>query len=143
MNIWDARFLGLAKHYASWSKDPSTKVGAVITDGYNTQISQGYNGFPAKIKDDERLNERTSKYPRIIHAECNAILTAARPLFDCTMYIWPFMPCPQCAAMAIKVGILRIVAPRTSPEHYDRWGELFSISEDMLREAGVNLVLIG
>jgi len=30
--IWDIRFLDLAKHISIWSKDPSTKVGAVIFD---------------------------------------------------------------------------------------------------------------
>lgn len=30
MNKWDERLLGLAEYVSNWSKDPSTKVGAVI-----------------------------------------------------------------------------------------------------------------
>ena len=29
MNKWDTRFLKLAKEIATWSKDPSTQVGAI------------------------------------------------------------------------------------------------------------------
>jgi dCMP deaminase len=32
MADWDKRFLDLAEHVAQWSKDPRTKVGAVIVD---------------------------------------------------------------------------------------------------------------
>lgn len=35
---WDARFLDLAALVASWSRDPSTQVGAVIADGINRII---------------------------------------------------------------------------------------------------------
>lgn len=30
LNKWDRRFLDLASHIASWSKDPNTKVGSKI-----------------------------------------------------------------------------------------------------------------
>ena len=48
---WDNRFLVLAKLIGSWSKDPSTKVGAVIVDQDNKIVSVGYNGFPKNISD--------------------------------------------------------------------------------------------
>ncbi|MCG8123835.1 MAG: cell division protein DedD, partial [Candidatus Thiodiazotropha taylori] len=32
MTKWDTRFLGLAAYISAWSKDPSSQVGAVITD---------------------------------------------------------------------------------------------------------------
>ena len=32
MNKWDYRFIKLAKEIASWSKDPSTKVGAIAVN---------------------------------------------------------------------------------------------------------------
>jgi len=55
---WDIRFLDLAKLVSTWSKDPSTKIGAVITDRDNKIVSLGYNGFPKKVADDDRLNEQ-------------------------------------------------------------------------------------
>lgn len=43
---WNMRFLEMAKMVGSWSKDPSTQVGAVIVDDDRRVISLGYNGFP-------------------------------------------------------------------------------------------------
>src|ERR1051326_2813900 len=48
---WDRRFLELAKHVSSWSKDPSTKVGAVIVDANRRVVATGYNGFPRGVED--------------------------------------------------------------------------------------------
>ena len=42
---WDRRFMDMARLVASWSKDPSSQVGAVITRG-KFVISVGFNGFP-------------------------------------------------------------------------------------------------
>ena len=47
-NIWNQRFIELAEHVATWSKDPSTKVGAVIVDFDKRIISIGFNGYPKK-----------------------------------------------------------------------------------------------
>ena len=33
---WDRRYVGLAQHVAGWSKDPSTKVGAVLVRPNNS-----------------------------------------------------------------------------------------------------------
>ena len=72
---WDQRFLDLARHVAGWSKDPSTKVGAVVADDRHQVLSMGYNGFPAGMRDNVDLYEdRPTKYSRIIHAEMNALL---------------------------------------------------------------------
>ena len=61
-NKWDKRFLEMAKLVASWSKDPSTQVGAVAVRN-RTVIAQGYNGFPRGMDDDEWLYEnKTMKY---------------------------------------------------------------------------------
>ena len=66
---WDTRFLSLAEHISSWSKDPSTKVGAAIIGPYRDIISLGYNGFPRGVEDTpERLENRELKYKMIVHA---------------------------------------------------------------------------
>jgi hypothetical protein len=65
--LWDARFLELAKLVATWSKDPSTQVGAVIVDPHQRVISLGLHGFPQRIADDARLppdRARASPRPR-------------------------------------------------------------------------------
>lgn len=136
---WDLRFIGLAQHISTWSKDPSTKVGCVVVGEDREIRSTGFNGFPRGINDDEeRLTDREKKYPLICHAEENAIMHAARigvSLKDSTAYVtWP--PCSRCARSLIQAGIREIVYPETGkiPE---RWIEDFTISDSMLNEAGV------
>ncbi|MCH1481739.1 MAG: dCMP deaminase family protein [Candidatus Poseidoniaceae archaeon] len=136
---WDLRFIGLAQHISTWSKDPSTKVGCVVVGEDREIRSTGFNGFPRGINDnEERLMDREKKYPLICHAEENAIMHAARigvSLKDSTAYVtWP--PCSRCARSLIQAGIREIVYPETGkiPE---RWIEDFTISDSMLNEAGV------
>ena len=136
---WDLRFIGLAQHISTWSKDPSTKVGCVVVGEDREIRSTGFNGFPRGIDDDEdRLMDREKKYPLICNAEENAIMHAARigvSLKDSTAYVtWP--PCSMCARSLIQAGIKEIVYPETGkiPE---RWIEDFTISDSMLNEAGV------
>jgi len=109
---WSERFLLLAKHVAQWSKDPSTRVGAVIVDDLRHVVSVGYNGFPRGIKDDHRLTVREEKYPLVVHAEANAILNATVPVRGCHLYLWPFPPCSECAKLIIQSGILMVHAPK-------------------------------
>jgi dCMP deaminase len=133
---WDVRFLELARFVANWSLDPSTKVGAVISDKHNRVVSIGYNGFPKGIKDDERLNDRETKYKIIVHGEINAITFANRNLEDCTLYTYPFEPCPRCAGIIIQSGIKRIVAPINK---IDRWENDFKLSRQLFSEANIQI----
>ena len=69
MDKWDYRFIKLAKEISFWSKDPSTKVGAIAVTNRRI-IATGYNGFPKDIDDsDKRLNDREIKLSYMIHAE--------------------------------------------------------------------------
>ena len=71
---WGERYLHLAKEVSTWSKDPSTKVGAVAIGDNGEVLTQGFNGFPRGIKDSsERLKDRERKYKLVVHAEMNAI----------------------------------------------------------------------
>ncbi len=134
---WDKWFLGLAEYISTASKDPSTKVGAVIIKGKNQPISWGYNGFAKGIDDSfERLNDRDKKYPRIVHAERNSIIFAQRDLTGCTIFTFPFMPCSICCSMIIQAGITRCVAPLNNNP---RWQEEFKLTRELFQEAGVEL----
>lgn len=134
--MWDKKFLDMAEMVSLWSKDPSTKVGAVIVDNNNRLVSVGYNGFPRGIPDDERLREREKKYDIIVHAEMNAILFANRSVQGCTLYTYPFEPCSRCASVIIQTGIPRVVSYKNKQ---DRWEENFEISRKLFMEAGVKL----
>lgn len=136
MDKWDSNFLALANTVSMFSKDPSTKVGAVIADDDHRVVSIGYNGFPKGIKDDSRLNNRDLKYDMVVHAEANALLFANNPVKNCTIYTWPFQPCSRCASLIIQSGIRRVVS--VSNKDF-KWKDNFNISRDILREAGVKL----
>lgn len=57
MSKWDCRMLGLVNLIATWSKDPSTGVGAVIVDAKNRVVSLGYNGFPRAVCDSDEARQ--------------------------------------------------------------------------------------
>jgi dCMP deaminase len=140
---WDMRFLDQAKLVASWSKDPSTRVGAVIVDEHHRVVSQGFNGFARGVADTAtRLRTRDVKYRLVIHAECNAILFAQRQLAGCTMYSWPLQPCAQCASMLIQVGIPRVVSVHPAADKLDRWGKDMNLAKEIMEEGGASLLLI-
>lgn len=125
-NKWDKRFLRLAREIASWSKDPSTKVGAVIVRSDKTIVSLGYNGFPRGVPDTpEKLQHRDTKLAHTVHAELNAILNAREPLRGTTLYTWPIEPCSHCKAAIIQAGITNIVTMWPSEVHQQRWGQSF------------------
>ena len=137
---WDKRFLELAEHVAGWSKDPSTKCGAVITKG-KFIVSLGFNGFPADTSDDPEIyDDRPRKYLRVLHAEMNAILSAKQDLTGCTVYVHPFPPCSQCAAAIIQSGVVAVVTKKPTAELKERWGDSISESRAMFEEAGVHCV---
>jgi len=136
-NKWNRRFLELSEHIATWSKDPSTKVGCVIVDGYERIVSVGFNGYPQRIPDDD-LDNREMKYQKVIHAEINAILFAKRDLSDCTLYV-NFCPCTQCASAIIQSGIVRVVTQKASKDILDRWEDKMKLTKKMFDQAGVFL----
>lgn len=138
-NKWDKFFLGLAEYTSTASKDPSTKVGAVIVDEDRRVVSIGYNGFPKGVQDlESRLSERELKYKFIVHAERNALLFANKSTQDCTIYTYPFMPCATCTGMIIQAGIKQVVS---FYKKETRWLDDFKISTTMFEEAGVKLFL--
>ena len=144
---WDRRFLELAKHVSTWSKDPSTQVGAVIVRP-NTRlvVGMGYNGFARGIADSEaRLNDRETKYKFVVHAEVNAILAAGERARGCWIYMYPsFMVppiCHECAKLAIQAGIVGIVGyrPDMSDPRVQRWVNSISVAKEMWDEGGLDV----
>ena len=134
---WKIRYLKLAQHVASWSKDPSTQCGAVIVNADNEIVSIGFNGFPRGVEDSQvRLNDRDLKLSMTLHAERNAILFARQSLKGCTIYTWPMHACSECAAMIIQSGITSHVTVVT---HNQRWEHSFEIARSMFDEANISV----
>lgn len=135
---WDQSFIDMAKGFAQRSKDPSTKVGAVIVGPDNEVRSLGYNCFPRGVNDNIPSRfDRPEKYKWFEHAERNAIYNAARvgiPLKGCHIYV-SWIPCSDCARAIIQSGITALIVEDLSiPE---RWRADFLVSIPMLREAGI------
>ena len=137
MTKWDERFMKLAYEVSLWSKDPSTKVGAILVKD-NKVVATGYNGFPQNVADDpKRLNDRPTKYKMIIHAEMNALIQAGNEANESTIYIYGMAgpSCTNCTKHIIQAGVKRIVS--RSGERPSRWEEDFTIADNMLEEAGI------
>jgi dCMP deaminase len=136
-NKWDLRFLDLAKLVASWSKDPSTQVGAVLTQNRRV-ISVGFNGFPAGMPDHTAdYNRRDEKLSRIIHAEINAVLfSAGQSLHGASVYTYPFMSCDRCAVQLLQVGVTNFISPKATPDQWERWGASWHRTKVYARECG-------
>ena len=135
-NKWDTRMMKLAKLVGSWSKDPSTKVGAVITDHANRVVSVGFNGLPRFVDDDPDL-PRDEKLRRTIHAERNAVLFSYRDVTGFRMYT-THHPCGQCAALIIQSGIGYVICPKPDESTFsERWKEDFESAKAMFENAAV------
>ena len=133
---WHHRFIDLARHVATWSRDPSTQVGAVIVRPDRTIASVGFNGFPRGVYDaPARYADRPTKYSMVVHAEANAILNAHGPVAGCTLYS-TLMTCNECAKLIIQSGIRNVVAPAPAPARQQE------VALTMYGEAGVRVVLL-
>lgn len=142
---WDFNYCELARHISSWSKDPSTSVGAVTVGAHGQILSQGYNGFPRGIADNSnRLYNRDEKYKYIVHAEMNCIYNASLTgvsLKDSTLYVYGLPVCSECAKGVIQVGIRRVViyTPDVALEDFvGKWQDSFVISRSMFLEVGLD-----
>jgi len=141
---WDRRFLEMAALVASWSKDPSTKVGCVIANNLKIVIGLGYNGFPRGMDDsEERYLDREYKLPRIIHAEQNAIDNASGNVRGCTLYVHGLSPCTPCASKIINAGISRVVYSSPMREAPERWLKSMNEAIADLNSVGVPVEYIG
>jgi dCMP deaminase len=141
---WDEYFLEMALVVAKKSKDRSTKVGAVIVGPANEVRGTGFNGIPRGMDDDVPVrHERPHKYMYFVHAEENAICTAARngvSLLGCTIYCTA-PPCSSCARGIIQSGITKVCFPIDHPfAEHEGWTLNFEAAREMLEEAGVEIV---
>jgi dCMP deaminase len=138
---WDTQFLFLARHIAGWSKDPSTKCGAVIADGRRI-VSVGFNGFAAHTDDDPALYlDRVYKLEHVIHCEENAIIQAKCDVTGMTMFLTG-AGCSRCTARLIQAGIMRVVIPTPEEDAFfyrGDWNASFEMAAKQLADADVEL----
>lgn len=142
---WEEYFLNITRLVAERSTCTRRKVGAILVRDKRV-LTTGYNGVPSKIShcaDVGCLRDKL-KVPsgerhelcRGLHAEQNAIIQAAThgvSILGCTLYCTN-MPCSICSKMLINAGVVKIC-----------YGEGYadSLGEEMLREAGIEVVAVG
>ena len=141
MTSWDKKYIRLAREISTWSKDPSTCIGAVAVGEKGQLLAQGYNGFPRGIEDsEERLNNRKEKYKYVVHAEMNCIYNATYngvSLNGSTIYIYGLPVCSECAKGLIQVGVKRVVSTPITDATPDKWVESTKLTKEIFEEAGV------
>jgi dCMP deaminase len=154
---WDEKWIEMARLVASWSKDPSTKVGAVLVRPHGQiLVATGYNGPPRGVNDnghhpgDVGSNSRwyrPQKYLWVEHAERNAIYNAANEGLStrgCCLYLnWTPHVCADCARAIIQAGIVRVVGSQDPfPGKGELWNNHDLVAEIMLREARVEVQIV-
>jgi dCMP deaminase len=141
---WHDRYMDLAREVARWSKDPSTNCGAIFVGEDGQVLSQGYNGFPRQMRDDEELyNNRETKYERVVHAEMNGVFNASRTgvsLKDSTCYVYGLSCCHECAKALIQVGVKRVVMNKSFEN--PRWSKSCTLATTFFEESSIEVVYI-
>ncbi len=139
---WNTYFMDITRLVAKRSTCLRRAVGAVVVKDRRI-LSTGYNGAPINVTHcvdagclREKLNVPSGEKHELcrgIHAEQNAIIQAAYhgvSIKGATLYCTN-LPCSICAKMIINAGIKTI---------YYVEGYADSISEDMLKEADIQLI---
>ena len=150
MNKWDKYFLKVCYNTLQLSKDPSVRVGAALVGpDHKRLLSTGYNGLPSKVSDlSSRLTNRDLKLHLTVHAEVNALLTAAKHgvnVEGSSLYliaetvsgdIWGGPPCIRCMVHLVQSGITEVntILTNNIPQ---RWKESTDLSRTIMKEAGV------
>ena len=130
----------MAERISSWSKDPSTKIGAIAVGSKGQVLSQGYNGFPRSVEDKpEYYENRETKYKYVVHAEMNVIYNATYngvSLDGATLYVTGLPVCSDCAKGVIQVGIKRVVMKEQ--EIPLKWIESWKVTAGMFDQAMID-----
>jgi dCMP deaminase len=144
---WDFFFMAMANAYAAQSKCASVHLGAVIVKDGRYIVTGGYNGAPrhsTQCQDLDTCPRREMGYESgmgmehcpAVHAEVNAILTAARigvSVAGCTLYLNGRLPCKNCMGAIINAGIVEVVVVEDC--EYDKYIK----SKELARDANVRI----
>lgn len=144
MSDFHDSYMKTAQAMSTMSLDPSTKVGCVIRLD-DEIVSLGYNKIPVRIPHTVHdMENREWKYPRIIHAEQDAIMKLqkdAHILGRLRLYCTTF-PCHRCAGMIIHAGIHEVFTFKVPLDVMERWGPSMNISADMFKEANIPVTFL-
>ena len=139
---WNEYFMTIAQVSALRSKDPNSKVGAVLVSEDNKRLSIGYNGAPRAFDDskvpwnrDPELPYIDRKYPYMCHAEMNSVVNYGGAMKDfrgATAYVTLF-PCDDCSKLLAQVGVKKVIY--LHDYHHDE--PIYEASRIILKECGI------
>lgn len=134
---------------ASKSKDPKTKIGAILVKDRRI-ISTGYNGIPMEVDDSiNDRHQRPEKYKWYEHGERNAIYAAARYgiTTEGAILYTNALPCADCARGIIQSGIKEVYIHKQFNDlcyvaQREQWKGHDSVTFTMLNEADVKIFAV-
>ncbi len=140
---WHEYFFTVAEQIAKRSTCTHAHMGAVYVSQDNDLLATGYNGSPRGLPHciDEGCDADEKNFcQRIIHAEVNGVVQAARKgisLSGCNVYINAF-PCYNCFKVMANVGVRTIYyGYKYKPEKY---GSQYEKVERLARLIPIQLV---
>lgn len=143
---WRLRYMQLAETVSHWSKHPDVQVGAVAVGDFGQILSTGYNGWPRGVvnEEDGRVSTNDRGFSYTIHAEANLIYNAnltGTSLRGCSVYIYPVMPCFECAKSIVQVGISEVVYVEDEDlrirKDFGKWRQSWALTTDLFKEVGI------
>lgn len=110
---WNDKFLSQAFITAQRSHDTRTQCGAILVNKEHEIVAEGFNGHIRGVEDGVLPNHKEDKYPFMIHAEMNALLSCAKrgvSAKDTFCYVTT-VPCITCYQAMWQAGISKIYIP--------------------------------
>jgi dCMP deaminase len=139
---WQRTFLNIAQAAAGKSKDPSSKVGAVLVRPDKTVASLGFNGFPRRMADNPVfLNDpanRAEKLKRTVHAEMNCLAFNRDDTTEGYHLFVTRHPCSACALAIASSGITDVWW-LYHEDFNQRWAESLAEAAVILQECSINM----
>lgn len=133
-------YLRMAQAAAFLSKDPSTRVGALVLDRRGVVRGTGYNGFAMGVVDrPEWLADRETKLLVTRHAEVNALWAAGPDAEGGTIYV-THHPCAGCAADIVQHGIRRVVIPVLGRDLGGHWARSIELAQQQFADVGIEVI---
>jgi dCMP deaminase len=134
---WDEYWMKQLEVVSTRSKDPATKMAAMVVNQDNELQSSGYNGFPPGVVDSKlRWDDRDTKLMFVQHAEANAIIRARKDLRGCKLYV-SIWPCRDCAKHIVTAGITEVIINKYHNGKKDYYKNDTTVA--IFKEAGVLL----
>jgi len=138
-------------HYATFSEDESTQVGAIVATPNGHLVSSGCNNFMANIPRTKENTTRPKKYFYTRHAEVEAIhnfqqLYGNSPnLMEEAILYATWAACDRCAQVIIDAGIRTVVVHKELAQfvednrHDGIWFDSVHAAYDMFEANGVKI----